>query len=122
MVNALPRFVATVSDAQIRGWRRAGYTVETIASATGMTTSQVLRRMQQLYSVPRAADPDQRTIRRLCAEIQRGWSDEEREKRLVGKGGRWTPTVVPASVVASAQNWPGGCDGPHESTPTYAPS
>jgi len=121
-MNVSKPWRATVSDAQIRGWRRAGYTIEKIAEATGMRTSEVLHRIQEVYSVPRSPDPDEATIRRLCAEIRAGWSEEERLEREVSRHGEWRPIAVPESVVESALNWPTGCGGPHEFMPTSAQS
>lgn len=121
-MNLSKPFRAVVSDAQIRAWRWEGYTVEKMAEATGMRTSEILARMQRIYAVPRAIDPDEETIQKLCAEIQAEWSEEERMKRLVGSGASWTPTVVPASVVASARSLPAGCDAPPASTLTCAQS
>lgn len=110
MPNGSKRFRATVTDAQIRGWRRSGYTIETMAAATGMSTSEILQRIQQVFSVPRAEDPDEQTIAQRCEEIQRGWSQEDREKRWVGRGGRWSATGVHGSVVKSILRSQSGCD------------
>ena len=115
-------FRATVSDAQLRGWRRAGVKYESIASATGMSISEVSRRLHTLYSVPRSPDPTPREIKLACAEIRRGWSEEELEQRCVTKAGRWTPTVVPASVLGCANAWRSGFDELPESMPTCARS
>lgn len=121
-MNVSKPWRATVSDAQIRGWRRAGYTIEKIAQATGMDTSEVSHRIQEVYSVPRSPDPDAATIQAICAEIRAGWSEEERLARDVARNGEWKPIAVPESVVESALNWPTGCGGPHEFTPTSAQS
>jgi hypothetical protein len=115
-------FRATVSDAQLRGWRRAGVKYESIASATGMSISEVSRRLHTVYCVPRSPDPSQEEILQACAEIRRGWSEEEREQRCVTKAGRWTPTVVPASVLGCANGWRAGFDELPESMPTCARS
>lgn len=116
------RFRATVSDAQLRGWRRAGVTYESIAATTGMPISEVLRRLHTLYSVPRSPDPSPEAIEQACAEIRRGWSEEEHAQRCVQRAGSWTPAVVPVSVLASARAWRSGFDALPESMPTYARS
>jgi hypothetical protein len=110
MPNGSKRWRAAVTDSQIRGWRRAGYTLEHISRVTGMTTCQISQRIQQVFSVPRAEDPDEQTIAARCDEIQRGWSDDERAKRWVGRGGRWSATGVHGSVVRSILRSQSGCD------------
>jgi transcriptional regulator with XRE-family HTH domain len=116
------RFRATVSDSQLRSWRRQGITYESIAQATGMTISEVSRRLHTLYSVPKKPDPTPRAIRLACAAIRRGWSEQEREQRCVRRCGEWTPTVVPASVLACANAWRNGFDELPEFMPTSARS
>jgi len=116
------RFLATVSDAQLRGWRRAGVKYESIASATGMSISEVSRRLHTLYTVPRSPDPSQEEILAACAEIRRGWSEEEHAQRCVTRSGEWTPAVVPASVLGCANASRTGFDELPESMPTCARS
>lgn len=90
-----------VSDLQIRKWRREGYSLERIASACGLTTSQTLRRIRRIWfqDQARRPDPGPDAISAACEEIQREWSAAERQRRSVSRGGRWTPAVVPASVL-----------------------
>jgi hypothetical protein len=90
-----------VTDLQIRHWRRQGYSLEQIASACGMTTSQMSRRLRQMYSMEQALHPDPAPdeISAVCEEIQREWSPRERRRRQVSRVGRWSPAVVPASVL-----------------------
>lgn len=116
------RFLATVSDAQLRGWRRAGVKYESIASATGMSISEVSRRLHTLYTVPRRPDPTPREIKLACAEIRRGWSEEERAQRCVRRSGEWTPAVVPASVLGCVNASRNGFDELPEFMPTSARS
>lgn len=96
----------TVTDQQIRSWRRQGYTLERIAMACGLTTSQISRRIRRIWSQDSSARPDPKPdeISAACAEIQREWSDDERQRRLVCRAGRWTPAVVPASLLGLARN------------------
>lgn len=116
------RFKAFVTDSQLRGWRRAGVTCESIAATTGMTISEVSRRLHTLYSVPRSPDPTPREIKLACAEIRRGWSEEEHAQRCVTRSGEWTPAVVPASVLGCANALRTGYDELPESMPTCARS
>ena len=98
------RFTATVSDQQIRAWRRQGYSLEQMASACGLTTWQILRRIRRIWSQDsaRRCDPKPDEISAACEKIQREWSERERQRRHVGRGERWTPAVVPASVLGLA--------------------
>jgi hypothetical protein len=98
------RFTATVSDQQIRAWRRQGYSLEQMASACGLTTWQILRRIRRIWCQDQARrpDPGPEEISAACEEIQREWSAAERQRRSVCRGERWTPAVVPASVLALA--------------------
>lgn len=93
--------IVTVTDSQLRSWRRQGYSLERIASATDLTISQISRRLRQIWrddSTPRLDHkPDE--IRQRCEEIQREWSDAERQRREVGRARQWTPVAVPASVL-----------------------
>jgi len=116
----MQRFQATVSDSQLRGWRRQGYTHERICSATGMSTSELSRRLHEVFSTEEVESPDEEEIARLCAEIQREWSPSERRKRCVTQNGRWRPAVVPASVLALTTSWRHGFDELPESMPTCA--
>lgn len=111
-------FKATVTDSQLRAWRRQGYTHERICEATGMSSSELSHRLHEIYSAPQVGDPTEEEIARGCAAIQQGWSPAERRKRCVTHSGRWRPAVVPASVLASARSWQGGFDELPEFTPT----
>lgn len=94
----------TVTDSQIRAWRRQGYSLERIASACGLTTSQTLHRIRQIWfqDQERRDDPAPDEISAACEEIQRGWSETERRRRQVCRAGRWTPAVVPVCVLERA--------------------
>ena len=98
----------TVTDAQIRSWRLRGYSLERIASACQSTTSQVSRRIQQIWLADQQrgamfGDPGPEQIKQACEEIQRGWSERERQKREVGRGKSWRPAVVPGSLLERAR-------------------
>jgi len=116
------KFQALVTDAQLRGWRRAGVKYESIAQMTGMRISEVSRRLHTLYSVPRSPDPSPEAIEQACAEIRRGWSEEEHAQRCVQRAGSWTPAVVPVSVLGCVNGWRSGFDALPESMPTCARS
>lgn len=99
----------TVTDSQIRSWRLRGYSLERIASACGSTTSAISRRIQRIWLADQQragsfGDPGPEQIKLACEEIQRGWSEAERQRRLVGRGERWRPAVVPASVLERARS------------------
>jgi hypothetical protein len=94
----------TVTDLQIRAWRRKGYSLQRIASACGLTTSQTLHRIRQIWfqdQEPRT-DPGPAEIKEACEQIQLGWSETERQRRQVCRAGRWTPAVVPVCVLERA--------------------
>jgi hypothetical protein len=102
-------FRATVTDQQIRSWRLRGYSLERIASACGLTTCAVSHRIQLIWQHDqlkdgRWGDPDEAEIKRLCQEIQAGWSERERQKREVGRASAWRPDVVHASVLERARS------------------
>lgn len=92
----------TVTDTQIRSWRVRGFTLEQIARACGLTTSQISHRIQRIWQHDQqraaAGDPDESTIRQRCDEIQLGWSEEERRKREVGRARSWNPAAVLVSL------------------------
>jgi len=91
----------TVTDLQIRAWRRQGYSLERIASACGLTICQTSHRIRQIWSLdhkPRT-DPGPEEISAACEQIQLGWSETERQQRQVCRAGRWTPAVVPVSLL-----------------------
>lgn len=104
--------LVTPTDHQLRSWKCRGFTVEQIAKLCGSTTSAISRRLREIWQEAQQrslmdcplGDPDEETIRQRCEEIQRGWSDSDRQKRFVGRGGRWSPTVVPGSVRALARS------------------
>jgi hypothetical protein len=104
--------LVTPTEHQLRSWKRYGYSNERIADMCGTTTSAISRRLQEIWQACQQkslmerplGDPDEETLRQRCEEIQRGWSDRERERRFVGRGGRWSPVVVPASVRVRASN------------------
>lgn len=98
-----------VTDAQIRSWRLKGYSLERIASACQSTTSEISRRIRQIWQRDQPppdgwGDPSPEQIRELCDAIQAKWSAKERQRRSVGRGARWKPVVVPASVLARARS------------------
>jgi hypothetical protein len=98
-----------VTDSQIRSWRLRGFKLEHIARVCGTTISRISHRIQLIWQNDQQraeyfGDPDEQTIRQRCVEIQASWSDRERLKREVGRGGRWRATVVPASILAHAQD------------------
>lgn len=104
----MARFLATVTDSQLRSWKMKGLSEDRMAELCGTTTSAISRRIQDLWreaflSSPEWGDPDEETIRQRSAEIQQGWSPQERERRLVGRAQAWTPAVVPVSVLARAR-------------------
>ena len=90
-----------VSDLQIRAWRRKGYSLERIAQACGLTTSQISRRIRRIWHQDQARrpDPGPDEINAACAQIQREWSEEERRRRDMYRVGRWQPAVVPVCVM-----------------------
>ena len=99
----------SVTDSQIKSWRLRGYSLERIASACGSTTFEISRRIQRIWQEEQPApdgwgDPRPHEIKQLCEEIQREWSEKERRKREVGRERKWRPVVVPASLLALAQN------------------
>jgi hypothetical protein len=104
--------LVTPTEHQLRSWKRYGYSNERIAAMCGTTTSAISRRLHDIWQECQQrslmerplGDPDEEQIRQRCEEIQAGWSDRERERRFVGRGGRWSPVVVPASVRAHASN------------------
>lgn len=98
-----------VTDAQIRSWRLRGYSLERIASACQTTTCEISRRIRRIWQADQPppdgwGDPRPEQIKALCEEIQRAWSATERQRRLVGRGERWRPAVVPASVLERARS------------------
>jgi hypothetical protein len=112
---------ALVTDTQLLSWKHKGFTVERLAAMTGLTTSAISRRLQDVYTRS-PADPDEATIAQRCDEIQRDWSDADRQKRWVGRGGRWSATGVPGSVIRSALRSQTGYAEQHEYTLTCARS
>lgn len=95
-----------VSDRQLRTWKLQGYSVERIASACSLTTSQISRRLRRIWLADsaRRLDPRPDEIRERCELIQREWSDVERQRREVGRERQWRPVVVPASILALARD------------------
>ena len=99
----------SVTDAQIRSWRLKGYSLERIASACGSTTCEISRRIRRIWQADQPppggwGDPRPEQIKALCEEIQREWSERERQKRHVGRAREWRPVVVPASLLALARD------------------
>jgi hypothetical protein len=94
----------TVTDSQIKGWRLQGYSLERIASACQTTTCAISHRILRIWQREqnRDPDPDEDEIARRCAEIQREWSELERQRREVGRSQEWRPAVVHASVLTLA--------------------
>ena len=97
-----------VTDSQIRSWRLKGYSLERIASACGSTTCEISRRIRRIWQEDHErsqmwGDPGPEQIKAACEEIQRGWSDQERRRREVGRERNWRPVVVPASVLERAR-------------------
>lgn len=92
------RFTATVTDSQLQGWRRRGFSVAYISRCTGIPISKISRRLRLAYS-RQPNDPSPEEVARICDEIQREWSARERAKRYVGHNARWRPVVVPASLL-----------------------
>jgi hypothetical protein len=109
------RWRAEVTDTQLLSWKHQGYTVERLSQMTGLTISAISRRLQEVYTRS-PEDPDEQTIAKRCEEIQADWSDTDRQKRWVGRGGRWSPTGVPGSVIRSALRSQTGYEELHEST------
>jgi hypothetical protein len=98
-----------VSDTLLRSWRARGYTVEAVQKLTKIPLGVLEQRYYRLYCTETVKDPTPLEIKQRCAEIQRAWSESERQQRSVYKAGGWTPTVVPASVLTLASNYAGGC-------------
>ena len=109
------RWRADVTDTQLLSWKHQGYTIERLSQMTGLTISTISRRLQVVYTRS-PEDPDEQTIAKRCEEIQADWSDTDRQKRWVGRGGRWSPTGVPGSVIRSALRLQTGYEELHEST------
>ena len=120
-MQASKRWRAEVTDTQLLSWKHQGYTVERLSQMTGLTTSAISRRLQEVYTRS-PGDPDEETIAKRCEEIQADWSDTDRQKRWVGRGGRWSATAVPGSVIRSALRLQTGYEELHESTLTCARS
>ena len=114
-MQASKRWRAEVTDTQLLWWKHQGYTVERLSEMTGLTTSAISRRLQEVCTRS-PEDPDEETIARVCEEIQADWSDTDRQKRCVGRGGRWSATAVPGSVIRSALCLQTGYEELHEST------
>ena len=114
-MQASKRWRADVTDTQLLSWKHQGYTVERLSAMTGLTTSAISRRLQDIYTRS-PEDPDEATIAQRCGEIQADWSDADRQKRWVGRGGRWSATGVPGSVIRSALRLQTGYEELHEST------
>jgi hypothetical protein len=98
-----------VSDTLLRSWRARGYTVEAVQKLTKIPLGVLEQRYYRLYCTETVKDPTPLEIKQRCAEIQRAWSESERQQRSVYKAGGWLPTVVPASVLTSATNYASGC-------------
>ena len=109
------RWRADVTDTQLLSWKHQGYTIERLSQMTGLTISTISRRLQVVYTRS-PEDPDEQTIAKRCEEIQADWSDTDRQKRWVGRGGRWSPTGVPGSVIRSALRSQTGYAELHECT------
>jgi hypothetical protein len=112
----------TPTDTELRSLRSRGYRVQVVAEMFGIDYETLRQRYADLYSTERVPDPTPLEIKQRCAEIQREWSASERRQRSVYKGGGWTPTVVPASVVTSATNYASGCTALYAPTPPSATS
>jgi len=95
-----------VTDCQLRAWVLRQVSREEIARRCGVTTSQISRRIHELWSrtgrqgLDEEFLPDEQAIRAACDEIQRGWSDQQRETRRVGPRPEWSLVVVPVSSLA----------------------
>jgi hypothetical protein len=97
-----------VSDQQLRSWRVQGYSLERIARTCNTSISQISLRIHRIWSDQQqqaalSIDPGPAEISAACDQIQRDWSPAVRRSRLVGCGKRWTPAVVPASLLALAR-------------------
>lgn len=112
---------ARVTDTQLLSWKHQGFTLDRLAAMTGLTTSEISRRLQDIYTRS-PEDPDEATITQRCGEIQADWSDADRQKRWVGRGGRWSAIGVPGSVIRSALRSQTGYAELHECTLTCARS
>jgi len=101
-----------VTDCQLRAWVLRGVPREEIARRCGTTISSTSRRIRELWQATAVtgpvleveSDPDEETIRAECEEIQRGWSQQQRETRRVGRRPDWTPAVVHVSGLAHHDN------------------
>lgn len=111
-----------VSDYHLRSWRARGYTVEAVHKLTKIPLEVLRERYHALYCSERADDPTQQEIRERCAAIQAGWTPAERWQRQVTKSGRWTPIVVPASVLTSVSSSADGFTEWSGHTPHFATS
>lgn len=97
-----------VTDCQLRAWVLRKVPREEIARRCGTTTSSISRRIHELWKTAAVTgpvlevdwDPDEQSIREQCEEIQRGWSEQTRETRRVGRRPEWTPAVVHVSGLA----------------------
>ena len=105
----MSRFLATVTDRQLRAWKVQGLSEERIAQLCGTTTSRISHRLHAIWraaylsGLPELGDPDPDQIRERCQEIQREWSPDVERRRRVGHGEEWTPAVVPVSLLESAR-------------------
>jgi hypothetical protein len=101
-----------VTDCQLRAWVLRKVPREEIARRCGTTISSISLRIHELWKTAAVtgpvleveSDPDEQSIRAQCDEIQRGWSDQQRETRRVGRRPAWTPAVVPDFGLAHHDN------------------
>lgn len=93
---------AHVTDRQLRAWVVRGYPLPRIAELMGCSTESVARRVRSLWQEAQSRssrydDPSEEEISQACAEIQAGWSEEERMRRAGYFRASVEATVVPES-------------------------
>lgn len=93
---------------EIRHLVREGHTDFQIAKRLGIIEDEV-RTWKRFH--PEHYLPSPEEIASECEEIQAEWSDQERRRRLVGKGEAWKPIVVPESVLTLVTSSATGSSG-----------
>lgn len=98
------RVFARVTDRQLRAWILRGVPVPRIAQTLGCSTESVVRRVQLLWRSAQErgnlVPPTESEIRQRCQEIQKTWSEEERQRRAGYCHAPVEMAVVPASALA----------------------
>lgn len=105
-----------LTNSDLRSLKIRGYDVHAISRIYGIPVPELEDQYEYVWNEQRRPDPTEQEIEAACLEIQQEWSDEERARRMVGKGRRWAPTVVPESLLTYAHNCGRGSSGSLEHT------